>query len=70
MIASSRGGPASAATTSPTVSGPTVFPGYLGHEGSSPFRERDGKRWYVTGDLAEIDKEGFVHFRGRLKRFF
>ena len=51
------------------VSGPTVFPGYLGYDGPSPFRERDGKRWYVTGDLAEIDDDGFIHFRGRLKRF-
>jgi long-chain-fatty-acid--[acyl-carrier-protein] ligase len=50
------------------VSGPTVFPGYLGQE-EKPFVERDGKRWYVTGDLAEIDNEGFIHFRGRLKRF-
>jgi long-chain-fatty-acid--[acyl-carrier-protein] ligase len=51
------------------VSGPTVFPGYLGHEGPQPFQERDGKRWYVTGDLAEIDTDGYLTFRGRLKRF-
>jgi long-chain-fatty-acid--[acyl-carrier-protein] ligase len=51
------------------VSGPTVFPGYIGHEGPSPFRERDGKRWYVTGDLVEMDADGYVHFAGRLKRF-
>lgn len=50
------------------VSGPSVFPGYLGDE-APPFLERQGKRWYVTGDLAEIDPEGFLHFRGRLKRF-
>jgi long-chain-fatty-acid--[acyl-carrier-protein] ligase len=50
------------------VSGPSVFPGYLGDE-ASPFVERQGKRWYVTGDLAEIDPDGFIHFRGRLKRF-
>jgi long-chain-fatty-acid--[acyl-carrier-protein] ligase len=51
------------------VSGPTIFPGYIGQDGPSPFRERDGKRWYVTGDLAEIDPDGFIHFSGRLKRF-
>ncbi|HTU23119.1 MAG TPA: AMP-binding protein [Gemmataceae bacterium] len=51
------------------VSGPTVFPGYIAYDGPSPFQERDGKRWYVTGDLAHIDDDGFIHFGGRLKRF-
>ncbi|MGH7173544.1 MAG: AMP-binding protein, partial [Gemmataceae bacterium] len=51
------------------VSGPTVFPGYIAYDGPSPFQERDGKRWYITGDLAHIDDDGFIHFGGRLKRF-
>jgi long-chain-fatty-acid--[acyl-carrier-protein] ligase len=51
------------------VSGPTVFPGYLGYNGESPFRERDGKRWYITGDLVTLDNDGYIHFSGRLKRF-
>ncbi len=51
------------------VSGPTVFPGYIGFDGPSPFRERDGTRWYVTGDLAEIDADGYIRLAGRLKRF-
>jgi long-chain-fatty-acid--[acyl-carrier-protein] ligase len=51
------------------VSGPTIFPGYIGYDGPSPFVERGGKRWYVTGDLAKIDADGFIHFAGRLKRF-
>jgi long-chain-fatty-acid--[acyl-carrier-protein] ligase len=51
------------------VSGPNVFPGYLGYDGDSPFEERGGKRWYVTGDLASVGEAGFIHFGGRLKRF-
>ena len=51
------------------VSGPNVFPGYLGYDGPSPFRDIDGKRWYVTGDLGEVNAAGMVVFSGRLKRF-
>jgi acyl-CoA synthetase (AMP-forming)/AMP-acid ligase II/1-acyl-sn-glycerol-3-phosphate acyltransferase/acyl carrier protein len=51
------------------VSGATIFPGYLHYDGPSPFHEHDGKRWYITGDLARVDKDGFIHFAGRLKRF-
>jgi long-chain-fatty-acid--[acyl-carrier-protein] ligase len=51
------------------VHGPNVFPGYIGHDGPPPFREINGKRFYVTGDLGEIDDRGEVVFRGRLKRF-
>jgi long-chain-fatty-acid--[acyl-carrier-protein] ligase len=51
------------------VSGPTVFTGYIGHDGPSPFAEFGGKRWYVTGDLGEIREDGAIVFHGRLKRF-
>jgi long-chain-fatty-acid--[acyl-carrier-protein] ligase len=51
------------------VGGPTVFPGYVGHDGESPFREFGGKRWYTTGDLAEVGADGYLRFHGRLKRF-
>jgi len=51
------------------VHGDTVFHGYLHYDGPSPFHEHDGKRWYITGDLARVDEEGFIHFAGRLKRF-
>jgi long-chain-fatty-acid--[acyl-carrier-protein] ligase len=51
------------------IHGPTVFPGYLHYDGPSPFHDIGGKRWYITGDLASLDAEGFIHFAGRLKRF-
>lgn len=50
------------------VRGPGVFEGYLGDE-ASPFVDRHGVRWFVTGDLVTIDADAFIHFRGRLKRF-
>ncbi len=51
------------------VRGTSVFSGYLNHDGPEPFVEVEGKRWYNTGDLVEIDDEHYIHFRGRLKRF-
>jgi len=51
------------------IHGPTVFPGYLHYDGPNPFHEHGGKRWYITGDLASIDANGFITFAGRLKRF-
>ena len=51
------------------VAGPNIFPGYLGYDGPSPFREIDGKKWYITGDLGAVDSDGMVVFSGRLKRF-
>jgi acyl-CoA synthetase (AMP-forming)/AMP-acid ligase II len=51
------------------VSGPSVFPGYIGPGEKPPFLERAGKRWYITGDLAELDADGYIRLAGRLKRF-
>jgi len=51
------------------VAGPSIFGGYYQHDGPSPFVELNGKSWYKTGDLVAQDAEGFLHFKGRLKRF-
>jgi long-chain-fatty-acid--[acyl-carrier-protein] ligase len=50
------------------VRGPCVFDGYIGQSGS-PFVEYAGKTWYRTGDLVSEDADGYLTFRGRLKRF-
>jgi len=51
------------------VRGPSIFSGYLAHDGEQPFVECEGKRWYKTGDLVSQDEAGVLTFRGRLKRF-
>jgi acyl-CoA synthetase (AMP-forming)/AMP-acid ligase II len=42
--------------------GPAVMEGYVGRERHETFTP-DG--WYRTGDLVEVDDEGYVHFLGR-----
>jgi acyl-[acyl-carrier-protein]-phospholipid O-acyltransferase/long-chain-fatty-acid--[acyl-carrier-protein] ligase len=49
------------------VKGPNVMKGYLGQPEETAKVMRDG--WYVTGDIAKIDTEGFIHITGRLSRF-
>jgi len=51
------------------VRGPSIFSGYLHHEGESPFVTFEGRSWYRTGDLVRQDAEGVLYFEGRLKRF-
>ncbi len=53
------------------VRGPNVMLGYLQADSQdvvAPATER-GEGWYDTGDLAEVDADGYLHILGRIKRF-
>jgi acyl-[acyl-carrier-protein]-phospholipid O-acyltransferase/long-chain-fatty-acid--[acyl-carrier-protein] ligase len=49
------------------VNGPNRMAGYLGDPDKTREVMRDG--WYVTGDIAEIDDNGFIRITDRLSRF-
>jgi acyl-[acyl-carrier-protein]-phospholipid O-acyltransferase/long-chain-fatty-acid--[acyl-carrier-protein] ligase len=49
------------------IDGPNVMKGYLGQPELTAQVIRDG--WYVTGDMAKIDEDGFITLTGRLSRF-
>lgn len=49
------------------ISGPNVMKGYANRDDLTRDTIHDG--WYVTGDIAHIDQEGFIHITGRLSRF-
>jgi acyl-[acyl-carrier-protein]-phospholipid O-acyltransferase/long-chain-fatty-acid--[acyl-carrier-protein] ligase len=50
------------------VRGPNVMLGYLRAEAPGVLEPPEGG-WYDTGDIVEIDAEGFVTIKGRAKRF-
>ncbi len=49
------------------LQGPNIFPGYLDDikNTASVFSDK----WFVTGDLARFDEDGFLYIEGRLSRF-
>ncbi len=49
------------------VKGPNVMNGYLGREDLTKQVLRNG--WYVTGDIARLDEDGFLAITDRLSRF-
>jgi acyl-[acyl-carrier-protein]-phospholipid O-acyltransferase/long-chain-fatty-acid--[acyl-carrier-protein] ligase len=49
------------------IKGPNVMKGYMKLPEKTAQVIRDG--WYVTGDLARIDDDGFIHITGRESRF-
>ncbi len=53
------------------VKGANVMLGYLlaDKNGLQPTESIYGKGWYDTGDIVHVDDDGFLHIRGRCKRF-
>ncbi|HTS68404.1 MAG TPA: acyl-[ACP]--phospholipid O-acyltransferase [Terriglobia bacterium] len=50
------------------VKGPSVMMGYLGEpEKTRQVMWEDG--WYITGDVAQLDEDGFIRITDRLSRF-
>jgi acyl-[acyl-carrier-protein]-phospholipid O-acyltransferase/long-chain-fatty-acid--[acyl-carrier-protein] ligase len=49
------------------LQGPNIFPGYLDDIKNTALVFAD--KWFVTGDLARFDKDGFLYIEGRLSRF-
>ena len=53
------------------IKGPNVMKGYLLFDNPGVIQPpaSKGTGWYSTGDIVERDASGFLHIRGRLKRF-
>jgi acyl-[acyl-carrier-protein]-phospholipid O-acyltransferase/long-chain-fatty-acid--[acyl-carrier-protein] ligase len=54
------------------VKGPNLMSGYLRASAPGvlePPASELGAGWYATGDIVEVDAEGFVRIQGRVKRF-
>lgn len=53
------------------LTGPSIMLGYINHEeenANTLRKHEDGRTWLHTGDLGEMDDEGFIYFKQRIKR--
>ena len=53
------------------LSGPSIMQGYLNdpEESAKVLKDHaDGRRWICTGDIGSMDEEGYLYFKGRIKR--
>lgn len=54
------------------LAGPNIMKGYLLPANPGvlvPPKSIYGEGWYDTGDIVEVDEDGFIHIKGRSKRF-
>ncbi|AEG00467.1 AMP-binding protein [Methylomonas methanica] len=54
------------------VAGPNIMKGYLLPDNPGvlvPPCSLYGEGWYDTGDIVDVDEDGFIHIQGRSKRF-
>ena len=52
------------------ASGPNVSQGYHLDRDSESFVEKDGKRYFKTGDGGRFDEDGYLYITGRIKETF